>query len=180
MSVLDMVFALIAFLAVLRGVYRGAIREVAAIAGLVLGIYFASHYYQQVGEYLLAHLGPSTWVSRPFGHIGAYVLIVLSIYIVFSLLRHLLRNAFTVIFSATADRALGGFLGFLEATILSAAVLMALTAFLPAGHDILLHSRLAPHFIPVADRVAVAVPGQLCWKYRMKKLLILGPGARGN
>jgi membrane protein required for colicin V production len=168
MNVLDILFAAAALLSTLRSFYRGLVREVAAIAGLLVGFVFAAHHY--------AALAPKLpWVSRYAADVAAFILIVIAVYLVVSLASYLLRGALRIILLGWVDRLLGAGFGLVEAVLVSAAILMALVAFLPAGPGVVRCSRLAPRLFPVADRLAHYTPVELEQVYLAKKRALLAP-----
>lgn len=162
MNVLDILFLTVAALATLRSLFRGAVRELAAIAGLVIGIALASRYYEQVAAVL-------PWLGLEAAHLAAFALIIATAYALFALASRLLRGAFKVVVHDRLDRGLGAALGLGEAVLLSAAILMALIAFLPPRPEVIRHSRLAPRLYPVSDRVASLAPAELHRAYTVKR-----------
>mgnify|MGYP002813373028 FL=1 len=170
MNVLDILFAAVALLATLRSFFRGLVREVAAITGLLVGIWLAARHYPR----LAAHI---PWVGPHAAHVIAFVAVVAAVYALFALVSWVVRGALKVTLLGWLDRALGGVLGLAEAVLISAAVLLALIAFLPPGLQVVRHSRLAPRLYPVADRVSAFTPAELRQAYGEKKAALLRPEA---
>jgi membrane protein required for colicin V production len=165
MNALDILFVILAALATLRSLYRGMVRELAAITGLIIGIALASRHYRQVAAVL-------PWLGVEAAHLAAFALIIVTAYALFALTSYLLRGAFKLVVHDRLDRGLGAALGLGEAVLLSGAILMALIAFLPPGPEVVRHSRLAPRLYPVSDCVASFTPAELHRAYRVKKRVL--------
>jgi len=168
MNALDILLIILALLAFLRSLFRGLVREAAAIAALVAGVLLASHNY----GWLAGHL---PWVSGAVASAVAFILIMVLTYLVFALAAFLLRGALKIALLRWLDRALGGVLGAFEGLVIAGIIVMALVALLPERPNILVHSKLAPRLYPVADGVAAMVPAELRHVYQDKKAKLLAP-----
>lgn len=162
MNVLDILFAVTVVLATLRSFFRGLVREAAAIAGLIAGIYLAARHYPQVAAYI-------PWLARHAAHVLAFCLIIIAVYALFALVSYLLRGALKVVLLGWLDRGLGGVLGLAEGALICAAVLLALTVFMPPRPQVVHHSWLAPRLYPLADKMSRFTPAELRRAYTLKK-----------
>jgi len=75
MGWLDIVIAVLLVINLLVGLKTGLIRTVISLAGLILGIYLAGHYYQSLADRL-------TFISSNAAGIAAYVIILIAVMIV--------------------------------------------------------------------------------------------------
>lgn len=154
-TLFDWLIVVTALWSVVRGLMRGLIRELFALAGLFLGILVAAWYYPPVALWL------SRWISQPaYAGIVAFLGITACATAAVILVGRLVRSTAHLVGLGLLDRLAGGLFGLLRACLLGAAILMAWTAFLPP-QPILLDSRLAPALLGVAHTVSFLAPNDL-------------------
>ena len=132
--------------------FRGIIKVLFSLAGLILGILVAAWNYVALATRLHGFIS-----SMPAAEVTAFLLIAIGIMVVFALLASVLRKAVNAVGLGFFDRLLGAAFGFLRGMLLGVAVMMAVTAFLP-GSPWLKNSRLAPYFLTGAHAVSFVVP----------------------
>ena len=135
--------------------FRGIIKVLFSLAGLILGILVAAWNYVALASRLHSLIR-----STPAAQVVAFLLIAIGIMVVFSLLATVLRKAVSAVGLGLFDRIIGALFGCLRGVLLGVAVMMALTAFLP-GTPWLKNSRLAPYFFSGAHAVSFVVPRHL-------------------
>lgn len=108
----------------LLGVYWGLIRQVLALAGLVVGIIVAGRYSANVADWLSSFIADPV-VANAIGFIGL-LLLVSSIA---SLIASLLHTFVGLLFFSWLDHLLGGILGLVQALISAAAILIGMITF---------------------------------------------------
>ena len=151
----DWLIAAIVLWSVVRGLIRGVIREFFALLGVLGGLLAAAWYYAQVAIWL------SRWLRPPeYAGIAAFLLIAVLVLLAVLLLGRLVRSAAHLVGLGLLDRLAGALFGFLRASLLGAAILMACTTFLPALVAVQ-HSRLAPGLLQLAHLVSRLAPGDL-------------------
>ena len=148
----DWLIAAVAIYSVVRGLLRGLIRELFALAALLLGVLIAAWNYAPVATWL------SRWMPNPaYVSIAAFLLLAITVTLAVLLLGRLVRSAAHLVGLGLLDRLAGACFGLARASLLGAALLMALTAFLPplpAVRD----SRLAPPLLRLAHAVSMVTP----------------------
>jgi membrane protein required for colicin V production len=139
MNLLDAIIICTMVFFIVKGLLRGFIREVASLAGVILGILLANHFQPQVTAYLKAYL-PSTH----FLPLISFALIFLSVLVSCNLLGWALKLLFKKAFLGWVDRSLGLALAVTKGVIITYLVIVLLTFFLPARTPLVADSKLAP------------------------------------
>jgi membrane protein required for colicin V production len=142
MNILDMIIIGAMGFFIVRGIWRGFLREAGSLAGVILGIWLANKYQPQLTLFLKSHLSSGRFLSLiSFGVIFFVVLIACNL--AGSGLRFLVKKAFL----GWADRGLGAALAVVKGIILTYLVIILLTFFLPAEAPLIAKSRLAPAIV---------------------------------
>jgi membrane protein required for colicin V production len=154
MNNLDLTLLIGAGLFVILGVYWGLIRQVLAIAGLIVGVAMAGRYGPGVAAWL------SSFISNPelAGVIG-FAAVLLLVSAVASLIASLLRIFAGLLFLGWIDHLLGGVLGLAQAVLAGAALLIGLLAFpSPAWSAAVDGSALAVGLLRTAGALTALLP----------------------
>ena len=107
MQVIDIIILVLLLAGAVMGFRKGFIKQLAALAGLFVGLLAAKALYSVVGEKLIG-----TVTSNPtFAHILAFVLIWIVVPIAFTMVASLLTKALEVIALGWLNRLLGAALG---------------------------------------------------------------------
>lgn len=153
MNTLDIIFCVILGFLGLRGIFRGLIREVASILGLLLGFILANTYHGQLVPLLEGPLG-----GPGLANLAAYLGIFLGTVAVIFVLGTLIRKILKLIMLGWLDSIGGGALGLFKGALLCSIIVMALTAFLPSKAEILASSRIVPHVNTFNTMLSTALP----------------------
>lgn len=140
MNTLDIIFCVILGFLGLRGIFRGLVKEVASILGLLLGYILANAYHPELSPLLEARLGNSS-LANLAAYLGIFLGTVAAVFILASLIRKILK----LILLGWLDSIGGGALGFFKGALLCSIIVMALTAFLPPKAEILASSQIVPY-----------------------------------
>lgn len=152
MNGFDIFIVIVISFCLLRGYFRGFIREISSIVGVIAGFYGAHIYYHALARQL------AVWVN--FGaylHIFSFCLLFCGIFSLTSLLAHLIRKFMKIAFLGWVDRLCGILFGALKGFLVITVVFIVLTALLPGGTRVMERSKLAPyvaHFSEVAAQLA--------------------------
>ncbi|MBW1942470.1 MAG: CvpA family protein [Deltaproteobacteria bacterium] len=142
MNVLDIIIISVMIFFIVKGVFRGFIREVASLSGIILGIWLANQFQAQVTAYLKPHLPATSYLPLiSFAAIFIFILIVCNV------LGWALKLFFSKVFLGWLDRTLGAGLAVLKGVILTYLVIVLLTFFLPARTPLIAESMLAPWIV---------------------------------
>jgi len=139
MSLLDIIaIATMAFL-ILKGIFRGFIREIASFVGIVMGVWMAYMFYPQMAAYLKAHHVP----SGPYLPLLSFVVILTLVVLVCSLLGWLFKLLFRKTVFGWADKVLGAGFATVKGGLFIYVVIILLTFLLPAQTPLIAESRTA-------------------------------------
>jgi membrane protein required for colicin V production len=152
LSAFDWFLIMLVLLSTTAAFFRGFIKVLFSLAGLVIGILLASWNYLSLATQLHGFI-----TSFAVAQVVAFLLILIGVMIVFAILAAVLRRAVSAVGLGFFDRLLGAVIGFLRGMLIGVAVMMAVTAFLP-GSPWVKNSQLAPYFLAGAHAVSFVVP----------------------
>jgi membrane protein required for colicin V production len=145
-NLLDVIFALILGYCLIRGIFRGLIREVSSLLGVLGGFYFAYRYYPQMAELL------ARWVASPsYANIFGFLILFAGVYLVISTLGAVIKHASNIATIGWADRLAGAVFGTLKGVLIIAVLVAVLTAFLPSKSTLLSQSVFTRHLSGVSE-----------------------------
>ena len=170
MNLLDLfIIATLIFL-VIRGIFRGFIKEICSIAGIILGIWLASAYQPQVTDYLKQHLpylrSTKFFILQLASFALVFAIVVMACNFAGWGLQTLLKKASL----GWTDRFLGAFLAVLKGIIITYLIIVLLTFFLPSKTPLIAKSRVAP-FIITSYKSIVKVVSPSSYQRWAKKFL---------
>lgn len=142
MNVLDIIIIITMVFLFVRGLMRGFVREVASLAGVILGIFLALRFQPQASTFLKNFL-PLTSLLPLISFAGIFLCVL----IVCNLLGWGFKWLFKKALLGWVDRTLGVGLAMIKGVILTYLVIVLLTFFLPAKTPLIAGSRLAPKII---------------------------------
>ena len=142
MNLLDVIIIACMVFLIVRGIFRGFIREVGSLAGVILGIWLASLYQPQLTDFLKPFLP-----SGKFLALISFALIFLVVLVFCNVAGWLLKKLAKKIFLGWADRTLGAALAVLKGVLITYFAIVLLTFFVPSKSNIIAESKLAPIII---------------------------------
>lgn len=149
---LDWLIAFVVGASTCAAVARGLIRSLLSLVALCLGIAAATLYSLRLAPVLLAWCG-SPVLARTL----SFVLLLLAIYIFFSLLGRVLKGVCHAVGLGMFDRLAGAVFGFIRGNLLLAALLLPLTPYLQ--HSVQFRSSvLLPYLLRVSHGVCSVMP----------------------
>ena len=142
MNLLDYIIIIIMIFLIIRGVLRGFVREIFALAGIVLGIWLGILFQPQVTRLLQSYL-PNVQYLPLISTAILFIAIFISCNIMGLIIKFLFKKAFL----GGLDRVLGALLAVTKGVFIIYILLIILTFFLPPRTPIIAGSRLAPWII---------------------------------
>ena len=136
MNWLDIVIIIVTLLLGMLGLWRGAIKAVFGIVGLIGGIALAGRYYLPLASILSS--GEAIW-SR----IAAYAIILVATLIVAGVIGWFVAHLVHIVMLGWVDRLIGFILGAAIGSMLCAAVLAIVSKYLPGTGEAISHSVMA-------------------------------------
>ena len=156
MNPFDTVIIVILGYCIIRGFFRGLIKEVASIIGVIGGFYAGYTYYSVVARYL------SEWIpSQTYSNILGFMFLFCGVFVAVSLMGVILKYLMNIAFMGWIDRISGTIFGAAKGILITSIILVILTAFLPKGAPILANSHLAPHVSDVAEAMSKIVSKEI-------------------
>ncbi|MFP4256775.1 MAG: CvpA family protein [Desulfobacterales bacterium] len=151
----DMVVVVILGYCIIRGAFRGLIREAAAIVGVLGGFYAAFMFHDA-----LAPVFSGLTDNDVYMHFAAFLVLFFGVFAAAVLTGMLVRALVQLMLLGVVDRALGSVFGALKGVVVVALLFFLLTFFLPQGDSsaIIRDSKLAPHANSVAAGIIRVIP----------------------
>lgn len=149
MNSFDIVVAVILGFCLIRGIFRGLVKEMASIIGVLAGFYAAYTYYPEMANLL------SRWISNTiYLNITSFLAIFCLILIIISILGVVLKYLMSIAHLGWVDRVSGAGFGVFKGILIASVLLVTLTAFLPKGSPLVRDSLLAPHINMLSENMA--------------------------
>lgn len=148
--------ALLAMVAIftILGLYWGLIRQVLALAGIIVGIILGGRYGSIVAGWLTSFVA-----SEQVANAAGFILVVLFVSSIASLLASFLRIFAGLLFLGWLDHLLGALLGLVQAVIAGAVITIAMIVFPdPVWQNMLIGSRFAMLFIEAGSLLTGLLP----------------------
>lgn len=153
MNILDIIIIAAVIFFLIRGIFRGIVREIGSLAGVVLGIWLANAYHPQLAGLLKGLIPPGKYLP-----LIAFALIFLVVLVLCNLLGWLFKKFFQKIFLGWVDRILGACLALLKGVFLSYLIIVLVTFLAPQDSSLVTKSRLAPAIITSYQAVVGLIP----------------------
>jgi membrane protein required for colicin V production len=142
MNLLDVLIVSTLVFFVVKGLIRGFVREIASLAGVVLGIVIASRYQADVTEIIKQFLNPG-----PYLPLISFVVVFAVVLVGCNLLGWLIRLALRKAPLGWMDRVLGLCFALLKGVVVTYLVIVILTFFLPSGTPLIARSKVGPWIV---------------------------------
>jgi membrane protein required for colicin V production len=166
---LDIAFFVIVFFFFVRGIFRGFLKEVVSIAGLGVGFIVARSYYPLVADALQPFVQ-----NASFRMALGFMILFLAVSLLISLLGLILDKLITVSVGNVTNGLLGAVVGTAKAIILTAVLLMVVTAFIRPDTPFFKESLVWPYLKFISNSVKEFVSPDL--KEALDKKSKLLPG----
>jgi len=163
MNAFDIFVVIILSYCVIRGVFRGLVKELSAIVGVLGGFYAAYTYYTYIARFL------SRWISNTgYQNILGFLILFCSVIIVVNILGMTIKYLLNIAFLGWVDRICGAGFGAIKGILIVSVILIALTTFLPKGAPVIKNSLLAPHVMIISQSMAKVVPKDMKRQFNSK------------
>lgn len=160
---LDILIITILAYGLIRGVFKGLVREISSIFGVLGGFYAAYTYYPFVSDMI------APWLpDEALRKIVSYVLIFSAVVIIINILAVVIKYLLNIVFMGWIDRISGAFFGLIKGALVICVFFIALTAFLPKEASIIKNSRLCPYVATASEMMAKVVSKDMKQKFSTK------------
>ena len=152
MNILDIIFAVILGYFLIRGLMRGLIIELGALAGVILGFILANKYHSLAAPYVGKVVSDPGWAS-----IISHLVIFLAVVVIVTFISRLLKELMTIVLPGWLD-ILGGLLvGTLKAAAICSIILFVLLHFAPEA-DFIKESKSVPYLKQFSEKAREYIP----------------------
>ena len=156
MNPFDIIIVVILGYSLVRGIFRGLVKEVSSIIGVLGGFYAAFTYYTILAKLLSGLINETAYLN-----ILSFLLIFCSVLIVVGILGVIIKYLLNIAFLGWVDRIGGVCFGLVKGILIASVLFITLTAFLPKGSAFLKNSMLAPHVSWVSEKMAKVVSKEM-------------------
>ena len=167
MNPIDMVIVVVLVYCLIRGIFRGIVKELSSIVGVLGGFYAAYTYYGEAAVFL------QRWISdTAYLNILSFIAVFGGVLIIVSLLGVLIRFLLKVVFLGWVDKTLGAGFGIIKAVLIVSVLLIPLTTFLSKGSPVIKNSKLSSYVISISEQMIAVVPDNMKKQFdaKMKEL----------
>ena len=163
MNPFDMLIVVVVSFCLIRGIFRGLIKELASIVGVLGGFYAAYTYYPALQGWF------ASWVSSTaYRSVLSFLVIFCSVFLVIGFLGVIIKYLLNIAFLGWVDRICGAVFGIVKAVLIVSVLMIALTTFLSRGTPIVRDSLLAPQVTRVAEKMIQVVPRDMKNEFQSK------------
>ena len=156
MNLFDIFLILIVLFFVIRGIFRGLIKETASFLGVACGYYAAYSYYPLLSRPLTA------WISHPdYCNLISFLIIFVAMTLIVSVLGVIIKYLLNISPLGWIDRTCGAGLGFIKSVLILAVVLIGLTTFLPKEGDVVQSSAISPYILKISSQITRIAPTRI-------------------
>jgi len=152
MNPFDIFIIVIVGYCLVRGLFRGLVKEVSSIIGVLGGFYAAYLYYPLAAKWLNRLISDPAYLK-----ILSFLIIFCTVLIIINVLGIIIKYLLNIAFLGWVDRIFGIAFGVLKAVLIVSVLFIILTAFLPKGAPIIKNSLLAPYVIWVSENMAKVI-----------------------
>jgi len=149
MNLFDIAILLLLAGFILKGLWRGLLRELCSLCGLFGGVFLAVRYHAPLAELLMESV---SWPSQLCVVIAFAVLLLLTV-IFFGLLGFVLSRFVKLLFLGGFNRVAGALFGLIQGGLLLTLVLygLSVSSLLPSLNGLFEKSQLTPPLVRVGD-----------------------------
>lgn len=156
MNPFDILIIVILGYCLVRGLFRGLVKEISSIIGVLGGFYAAYSYYTLVAKWLSRVISNTSYL-----HILSFLVIFCFVLIIVNILGIIIKYLLDIAFLGWVDRIFGILFGFSKGVLIVSILFIILTTFLPKGAPIIKNSLLAPHVIWVSENMARVISKEM-------------------
>ena len=156
MNPFDILIIVILGYCLVRGLFRGLVKEISSIIGVLGGFYAAYSYYTLVAKWLSRVISNISYL-----HILSFLIIFCFVLIIINILGIIIKYLLDIAFLGWVDRIFGVIFGFSKGVLIVSVLFIILTTFLPKGAPIIKNSVLAPQVIWVSESMARVISKEM-------------------
>ena len=163
MNPFDILIIIILSYGLIRGIFRGLVRELSSIIGVLGGFYAAYTYYPDVAELI------APWISnRSYQNIIAFMVVFSIVVITVAILAVVIKYLLNIAYLGWVDRLCGSIFGLLKGALVCCVLFIMLTTFLPQGSTLIKNSTLAPYGAKASEMMSTVLSKDMANKFLVK------------
>ncbi|MFH1139416.1 MAG: CvpA family protein [Pseudomonadota bacterium] len=156
MNGLDLTLAIVLLFFFLRGIFRGFVKEIAGIVGLILGFMVANASFQAAADLLKPYLqNPS------YRQAAGFTAVFIVVFVLVGVAGVIFDKIVKIAVSRVANGLWGAGIGLLKGLVLSAVLLMIATGFIKPENNFFKNSVSWPYLKYVSNGLKTMVPQDL-------------------
>lgn len=152
MNPFDIAIIVIMTFCLIRGAFRGIIKEASSIVGVIAGIWAAYSYYQPLSG-LVDKIG-QIFPSSSYIDIFSFLIIFGAVFAGVSALGVLIKYLLKIVFMSWVDKVCGAGFGMIKGFMIVSVLLLILTAFLDSGTPLVKNSVLSPYVSSASETMS--------------------------
>jgi len=111
MQGLDLVILIFTAFLLVKGIWKGFVKEIAGIIAVVLAVLISFRFHKDTAGYLVS------FIDEKYASVAAYLTLFLAVYLVVMLLGNVLDRVLKYVFLGGINRVLGGVFGILKSVL---------------------------------------------------------------
>ena len=156
MNAFDLLIITILVFCIIRGVFRGLVKEISSLIGVLGGFYAGYTYYADVSVILFK------WISTPsYRYIASFLTIFFLVFFIISIAGIIIKYLLNITFLNWVDRLFGAVSGIIKGILIVSVLLIVLTAFLPKKNSFIKDSCISPHVTILSENMAKVTPKEI-------------------
>ena len=163
MNPFDILMITIMAYGVIRGIFRGLVREMASIVGVMGGFYAAYTYYPHMAKSV------SPWIANPaYRNIISYLALFSVVVLIVGILAVVIKYLLNIAYLGWVDRVSGALFGGIKGVLVICVLFIVLTAFLSKGSPFIKNSAFSPYAATVSEVMAKVLSKDMKANFTMK------------
>ncbi|MBI5063899.1 MAG: CvpA family protein [Desulfatitalea sp.] len=156
MNLIDYLLAVILVYCLIRGIFRGLVKELSALIGVLGGFYFAFNYYPQMTKTL------ERWITTTaYAQIISFLILFFGVYLVVSIAGVIIKYLMNIAWLGWTDRLTGALFGAIKGVLIVSVIVAILTTFLPKNTTFLRDSLLVRHTMGISTLLVQAASADM-------------------
>ena len=152
MNPFDILVSIIFGFCLIRGIFRGLVKELSSIIGVITGYYAAYSYYPHVAKFL------SKWISVvDYSRLIGFLVIFIGVFLIISILGVIIKYLMSIAFLGWTDRISGGIFGLIKGLLIASVLFIVFTTFLSKNASLVKDSVVAPYLSHFSTQMAKIV-----------------------
>jgi len=163
MNPFDILIIVVLGYSLVRGLFRGLVKEVSSLIGVLGGFYAAYTYYKVLAGLLAGLIHDPSYLN-----ILSFLIIFCCVLIIVGVLGVIIKYVLNISFLGWADRIGGVVFGVLKGILIVSVLFITLTAFLPKGTAFIKNSELAPQVSWISEKLAEVISKEMKLDFKAK------------